>query len=71
MKVTVTPKVLAPAYPKVMQHIDPPYTIVIFTEAGKGLCIYPEDHADYGKLAAGWVRLGWKPCCVTLDSTGD
>lgn len=69
MKVTVTPKVLAPAYPKVMQHVDSPRTIVIFTEAGKGLCIYPEDHPDFGTISSGWVSHGWELCCVTLDST--
>lgn len=71
MKVNITPKPLAPAYPKVMRHVDSPYTIVIFTEAGRGLCIYPSDHPDYGKLSSGWVTHGWKTCCVTLDSTGE
>lgn len=71
MKVTATPKVLPPAYPKVMRHESLPYTVVIFTEAGIGLCIYPPDHPDFGKLNSGWVSHGWVPCCVTLDSTGE
>ena len=71
MKVTVTPEALAPAYPKVMRHVHPPYTIVIFTAEGEGLCIYPEDQADFNTLSSGWVSHGWKPCRVTLDSTGE
>jgi hypothetical protein len=70
-KVTVQVKEPAPLYPRVMQHRDTPNTVVIFTEANRGLCISPADHPDFGTLSSGWVSWGWKPCCVTLDSTGE
>ena len=71
LKVSVKAKEPVRLYPRVMQHVDAPKTIVLFLEPGRGVCIYPESHPDFGKTSNHWVSSGWAACCVTLDSTGE
>ena len=71
MKVELTVKEPTPMFPCVMQHRDNKDLIVLFTEAGGGVCLSPKSNPTYGEFTRGWTANNWKPCCVTLDSTGE
>lgn len=70
IKVTQTSAPKERTYPIVVRCVNHPDLIVLMCEAGKGVCLAPEDHPNYGVFSADWIKEPeeWRPTCVTIDS---